>query len=82
MTMNGSLPPSSSTVFLICPPACAATCRPAGSLPVSVTAFTRGSSITRRTVSDADQQCLKHVRREARAPHDVFDGERALRNIR
>ena len=41
MTTNGSLPPSSSTVFLICFPACAATCAPAGSLPVRVAAFTR-----------------------------------------
>ena len=38
ITMNGSLPPSSSTVFLICRPAAAATLRPACSLPVSVTA--------------------------------------------
>ena len=47
ITMNGSLPPSSSTVFLICPPAAAATLRPACSLPVSETAATRGSSRTR-----------------------------------
>ena len=36
MTMNGSLPPSSSTVFLIARPARLATSRPAPSLPVSV----------------------------------------------
>ncbi len=46
---NGSLPPNSSTVFLSCFPAWLATCAPAGSLPVSVTAFTRRSSITRCT---------------------------------
>ena len=41
ITMNGSLPPSSSTVFFSLRPAAAATCAPAGSLPVSVTAATR-----------------------------------------
>ena len=38
----GSLPPSSSTVFLSTAPAFAATARPAGVLPVSVTAATAG----------------------------------------
>ena len=47
--MKGSEPPSSSTVFLICAPAAAATDRPAGSLPVRVTACTLGSSITAPT---------------------------------
>ena len=46
MTMNGSLPPSSSTAFLICAPAAPPTALPAPSLPVSVTAATRGSSIS------------------------------------
>lgn len=41
--MNGSEPPSSSTVGLISSPATAATARPAGSLPVRVAAATRGS---------------------------------------
>ena len=81
MTMKGSLPPSSSTVFLIWPPACAATCRPAGSLPVSVTALTRGSSMTRAHQVDADQQRLKDICGEAGAAHDVLDGERALRHV-
>ncbi len=44
MTMNGSLPPSSSTLFLIRFAAVEATFAPAGSLPVSVAAFTRSSS--------------------------------------
>ena len=52
ITMNGSLPPSSSTVFLRCLPAWAATCLPAGSLPVRVTALTRSSAITRATSSE------------------------------
>ena len=47
ITMNGSLPPNSRTVFLIRRPADAATRLPAASLPVSVTAATRGSSRTR-----------------------------------
>ena len=45
-TMKGSLPPSSSTHFFRCLPAVAATDRPARSLPVSVTALTRGSAMT------------------------------------
>ncbi len=48
ITMYGSLPPSSRTVFLISSPATEATDRPAGSLPVRVAATTRGS---RRTPS-------------------------------
>ena len=42
--MNGSLPPSSSTTFFRCRPAWLATSAPANSLPVSVTAATRGSA--------------------------------------
>ena len=45
MTMNGSLPPSSRTLVLTFWPARAPTSRPAGSLPVSVTARTRSSSM-------------------------------------
>ena len=41
MTMNGSLPPSSSTTFLISLPAMDATDDPAGPEPVSVAAITR-----------------------------------------
>jgi len=40
--MNGSLPPNSSTTFLIARPAAAATWLPAASLPVSVAAAIRG----------------------------------------
>ena len=43
MTMNGSLPPNSSTTFLISLPAMDATERPAGVDPVSVAATTRSS---------------------------------------
>ena len=43
ITMNGSLPPSSSTTFLISLPAIAATDCPAGPDPVSVAATTRSS---------------------------------------
>ncbi len=51
-TMNGSLPPSSSTVFLMCLPAVDATSRPAPSLPVRVTAATRSSAMIAATASD------------------------------
>ena len=49
-TMNGSEPPSSSTVFLSWRPASPATSSPAASLPVRVTAATRGSAISRGTM--------------------------------
>ena len=52
ITMNGSLPPSSSTEGLISSPAMAPTDWPAGSLPVRVTAATRGS---RRIFSTAPE---------------------------
>src|SRR6266436_479708 len=51
ITMKASLPPSSSTLFLISRAAVLATALPAFSLPVSVTAFTRGSTITFSTRS-------------------------------
>src|SRR5207245_614427 len=44
-----SLPPSARTVFVSIAPAMRATARPAGALPVSVTAFTDGCSITPST---------------------------------
>src|ERR1043166_8019 len=51
ITIKGSLPPNSRTLFLICRAAALATSLPARSLPVRVTAFTRTSSITERTCS-------------------------------
>src|SRR5512134_2237183 len=48
-TMKGSEPPSSMTAFLRCLPASSATFEPAASEPVSVTALTRSSAITRAT---------------------------------
>ena len=50
-TMNGSLPPSSSTDFFRCLPARAPTELPARSLPVSVTPWMRGSAMTCSTSS-------------------------------
>jgi hypothetical protein len=50
--MNGSLPPSSSTVFLSTSPAMEATDWPAGALPVSVAAATRSSRSTFSIVPD------------------------------
>jgi hypothetical protein len=49
--MNGSEPPSSSTIFLRLRPAISATAAPARSEPVSETPRTRGSSITVATWS-------------------------------
>ncbi len=49
ITTNGSLPPSSRTVFLMTRPAVDATAAPAASLPVSVAAATRSSSRMRAT---------------------------------
>ena len=51
ITMNASLPPSSSTLFFISRAAALATALPAFSLPVSVTAFSRGSTIIFSTSS-------------------------------
>ncbi len=59
MTMNGSLPPSSSTHFLIWAPAARPTETPAPSLPVRVTAAMRGSSISRATRSDPTSSAWK-----------------------
>ncbi len=69
ITMNGSEPPSSSTVFLISSPQIAPTDWPAGSEPVSVAARTRGSrrigSTSRApTSSVVKQPCGKPARRE------------------
>ena len=50
-TMNGSLPPSSSTVFLSSRPARSATWLPARSLPVSVTARMRASAMSAGTAA-------------------------------
>jgi len=51
ITMNGSLPPSSRTVFFRASPAIAATDWPAALLPVRVAAATRSSRSTRSTVT-------------------------------
>ena len=51
-TRNGSLPPSSRTLFLRCAPAAVAMLRPAASLPVTVTAAIRSSAMSAATRSD------------------------------
>ncbi len=81
-TMNGSLPPNSSTAFLTLPPAARPTATPAPSLPVSVTAAMRGSSIIFATAAAADEKSLEAARREAGAGEDLGDGERRLRHVR
>ena len=81
-TRYGSLPPSSSTVFFSSAPAFAATARPAGPLPVSVTARTSGCSITRVHLLAADHQRAEQVLRKSRAPEHVLDRERAAGHVR
>src|SRR5215469_8252743 len=60
ITMNGSLPPSSSTVGLISSPATAPTDWPAGSLPVRVAAVIREAAA--RDHIGQIQRALRHVR--------------------
>ena len=79
--MNGSLPPSSSTVFLIALPAALATWLPAPVLPVRVTAATRGSSMTRPHLVGLDQQGLEDALGESGAAEDLLDRERALGDV-
>jgi hypothetical protein len=69
MTMNGSLPPSSSTVFFRASPAIEATDCPAGALPVSVAAATRSSRRTFSIVEDPISRVWK-----------TSSGKPALRN--
>ena len=69
MTMNGSLPPSSSTVCFSASPAIAATDWPAGALPVSVAAATRSSRSTRSMVAEPISRVWK-----------TSSGKPALRN--
>ena len=63
-------------------PARAATLAAGGSLPVSVTAATRGSSMTRATRSTSMSRRLKRALGKAGAPEDVLDRQRALRHVR
>ena len=83
MTMKEPLPPSSSTVFLICFPAMPATLRPAGSLPVRVAAATRGFSSS----TDWNSLGIRLARSEMivgkpRATKYCFNGQRALGHFR
>ena len=57
-TMNGSEPPSSSTLFFSAPPAAEPTEMPARSLPVRVTAAIRGSSISAATSLDSTNKLV------------------------
>ena len=77
ITMNGSQPPSSSTVFLISSPPIAATDCPAGSVPVRVAARTRGSRSTALDRARADQQGLEAALGEAGPAEQVLQVERA-----
>ena len=66
MTTYGSLPPSSSTVFLISSPAMPPTDCPAGSLPVSVAARDPRVAQDPLDARDADEQRLERTVGEAR----------------
>ena len=79
--MKGSLPPSSSTVGLISSPAMAATDWPAGSLPVSVAAVTRGRAGSARRRTRDDEQRLEHAAREAARAEHVGQIQRRLRHV-
>jgi hypothetical protein len=57
-------------------PARLATCAPAGSLPVSARVVENAFHLP-----GGDQQCLEDIRRKSGAADDVFDGERALRDV-
>ena len=65
MTMNGSLPPSSSTTFLISLPAMDATDCPPGPDPVRVAATTRSVAQDRPDPRGTHQQGLEGPGREA-----------------
>ncbi len=82
ITMKGSLPPSSSTTFLICAPAARPTETPAPSLPVSVTAAMRGSSISRATRSEPTRSVLERALGEARLAEDLLDRQGAVGDVR
>ena len=82
MTMNGSLPPSSSTVFLSARPARAATsCAGAFAAGQRHRADARIVE-ERRHVGRTNQERLEHAVGKAGAAEDVLDGERALRHVR
>jgi hypothetical protein len=82
ITMNGSLPPSSSTVFLM-----SFAARLAGHLRARRLAAGERHRLHARIADNAlhlrgaDQQRLKYVRRKPRSADHVFDFERALRHV-
>ena len=79
ITMNASLPPSSSTLFLISRAAALATAAPAFSLPVTVTAFTRAIDDQFFHLLRLDQQRLENAVFKSGAAKDFFNRKRALR---
>ncbi len=82
ITMNGSLPPSSSTHFLIWAPAVRPTETPAPSLPVSVTAAIAGILDQLRDAVGADEERLEGAFREPGLAEDLLDRERAVGHVR
>ena len=80
--MKGSLPPSSSTAFLICAPALGPTETPAPSLPVSVTAAMRGIVDQRRHPVRSDEERLEGAFGKTRFAEDLLDREGAVGDVR
>ena len=78
VTMKGSEPPSSSTLFLTACPAADATDMPARSLPVSVTAAIRGSSISPAMSLDSTKQVGEHPVGQAGPAEQVLDAASAV----
>ena len=79
--MNGSEPPSSSTLFFRACPAVAATDMPARSLPVRVTAAMRGSSMIAATSLLSTNRLVKTPSGKPGPPEEVLEQERRLRDV-
>ena len=80
--MNGSLPPSSSTTFLISLPAMDATDDPAGPDPVSVAAMTRRSRRIGSTRAEPTSRVWKVPGGKPGPGEQVLDEQGGLRHVR
>ena len=80
-TMNGSEPPSSSTCFFRYRPAVLATCSPTSLEPVRVTAWMRGSAMSRSTLEPGTSKCTKQALRQSGRFEDLLDGQRTAWHI-
>ena len=78
-TMNGSLPPSSSTDFFRCLPASEATLLPARSLPVRVTPCTSGCAMTCSALGDRQEEVRVDALGHAGVVEALLDRQGGLR---